>query len=221
MIKYQDAINAIEANRTAYDNPFLKDCVAYRHRNEHALIFREIQEEIDRLFYPHFISYHEDAEFIEKLIRLTMSKRILEVGMFSGFTTLHMLRAVYPDGHVTGIDNQKVYTSILDGFPDHFDFYQGDSVDVIRSLYGQRFDLVYIDSDHSPEHTMREVDELAEVTKSGSVFVFHDCNPSTDVGRILKSYVASGFFNGLILPSAHRLDVGVDNLPHLGVFIRQ
>jgi predicted O-methyltransferase YrrM len=217
MTSYQDALDAIEANRGAYLNPFLVQCNAYKHRTNNAEVFAEMQAEIDRLFYPHFISYHEDAEFIEKLIRLTMSNNILEVGMFSGFTTLHMLRAVLPFGHVTGIDNQKVYTSFLDRFY-NFKFVQGDSINAIMGLGQQIFDVVYVDSDHSGDHTRKELSALWGVTRPGSIFVFHDCAPGSEIHALLQDCPG---LNGLILPSADRLDVPKDQLPHLGVFIRQ
>lgn len=241
MKTYREALDEMEANKD-YANPFLPSVVAYQRRREHAVLFQDIQTQIEKLFYPQFISYPEDAEFIEALIRLTMSKRILEVGVYTGYTTLHMIRAVWPDGCVIGIDNQKVFPSLFDR-PDIrnvFAFMHGDTLVELQRLAGYRhdpFDLVYVDSDHSLEHTEKERQLLWNVTRPGSIFVFHDCPPQhrpTDLpesGQLytyLHGLVRQGLFRGLVLPSADRLDMqemlgaNYDRrcLPHLGVFIR-
>lgn len=240
MKTYREALDEMEAN-AHYVNPYLPRVTAYQRRIEHAVLFRLIQEQIEKLFYPQFISYPEDAEFIESLIRLTMSKRILELGMYTGFTTLHMIRAVYPDGHVTAIDNQKVYPSFFE-LPEVarcFLFRQGDTLDELIKLreVRQTFDLVFVDSDHSLDHTEKERQLLWNVTRPGSIFVFHDCPPQhqpndpPETGQLynyLHGLVRQGLFRGLVLPSADRLDLKEmhgdsyrrECLPHLGVFIR-
>lgn len=241
MKTYREALDEMEANKD-YANPFLPQVKAYTRRLEHKRLFDDIQDQIEKLFYPQFISYPEDAEFIEALIRLTMSKRILEVGMYTGFTTLHMIRAVYPDGHVVAIDNQKVFPSFFrrPEIQRCFDFMHGDTLDKLEGLRGPfegQFDLVYVDSDHSLEHTEKERQLLWNITRPGSIFVFHDCPPQhrpTDLpesGQLygyLHGLVRQGLFRGLVLPSADRLDMqemlgaNYDRrcLPHLGVFIR-
>lgn len=241
MKTYREALDDMEAN-AGYLNPYLPQVVAYHRRLEHAVLFRLIQEQIEKLFYPQFISYPEDAEFIEALIRLTMSKRILEVGMFTGFTTLHMIRAVIPDGHVVAIDNQKVFPSFFSNpeIARYFDFMQGDTLEKLAGLQGVfpgHFDLVFVDSDHSLEHTEKELELLFDITRPGSIFVFHDCPPqhrpedapqSGKLWNYLHGLVGQGVFKGLILPSADRLDMKEmlgasykrECLPHLGVFIR-
>lgn len=242
MKTYREALDEMEANAN-YANPFLPKAVAYQRRLEHAVLFKLIQDQIEKLFYPQFISYPEDAEFIESLIRLTMSKRVLELGMFTGFTTLHMIRAVYPDGLVCCIDNQEVYPSFFKQpeIAKCFAFYHGDTLEALHR-WSQLpnfppYDLVFVDSDHSLEHTEKERQLLWNVTRPGSIFVFHDCPPqhqphhapnSGQLWTYLYQCVANGWFKGLILPSADRIDVKEifgenykrECLPHLGVFIR-
>lgn len=240
MKTYREALDSMQIAGAAYENELLEYAEAYKRRMEHRVLFAQIAGHIRNLFYPHFISYPEDAEFIEALIRLTMSKRVLEVGCFAGFTTLHMIRAVYPDGMVVGVDQQAV----LPHYFEHpeikkcFKFIHGSTPEVLQQLQGSdAFDLVYVDSDHSVEHTEKERRELWNITRPGTVFVFHDCPPRHQPGdpygsgaiwQYLNGLVSQGVFRGLILPSAHRKDVQDsqgplyhrDLLPHLGVFIR-
>lgn len=240
MISYQEILDGIESNPD-YESPFRQEVTAYARRREHAAVFADIQRQIEKMFYPHFISYPEDAETIEALIRLTMARRVLELGTFTGFTTLHMIRGVYPDGLVVSIDNQKVYPSFF-GKPEIakcFRFMLGDTLQELEKLRGlDAFDLVYVDSDHSLEHTESERKLLWEITRPGSIFVFHDCPPQQQPGDLpesghvynyLQGLVAQGLFRGAVFPSADRMDVKEvfgplyrrECLPHLGIFIRR
>lgn len=239
MISYQEILDQIETNPD-YENPFATQITAYARRKEHAAVFAEIQRQIEKMFYPHFISYPEDAETIEALIRLSMAKRVLEVGMFTGFTTLHMIRGVYPDGMVVAIDNQKVYPSFFTRpeISQCFRFLLGDTHQVLADMAGSdAFDLVYVDSQHDLAHTERERELLWPITRPGTVFVFHDCPPqhqphdppeSGQIWHYLYGLVNKGLFRGGIFPSADRMDVREtfgpeyrrEILPHLGIFIR-
>lgn len=240
MKTYREALDEMEAN-AGYENPFLPQVTAYTRRREHAELFRQIQEQIEKLFYPQFISYPEDAETIEALIRLTMSKRVLEVGCYTGYTTLHMIRAVYPFGVVVAIDNQKVFPSFFyrPEIAKCFRFMYGDTLDQLARLpANEPFDFVYVDSDHSLEHTESERRLIWNITRPGTVFVFHDCPPkhrptdppeSGQLYNYLQGLVNQGLLKGAVFPSADRLDMQEimgagytrEVLPHLGIFIRR
>lgn len=220
-------------------SPFIHLTDHYTRRKRCAKIFEMIDKQIQQLFYPHFISYPEEAELIEALIRSTQSKKILEVGCYAGFTTLHMIRAIYPDGLVVAVDRQSVLPEIFrtEQFANCFRFYQGDTPEVFHYANGIIFDLVYIDSDHSAEHTEKEVRTLMQFTRPGTMFLFHDCSPklnpkdeygSAPVWTLLHNYVADGTFSGGIFQSVDRWDCKMqlgenydrDCLPHIGIFRR-
>ena len=55
----------------------------------------------------------------------------------------------------------------------YVDLVQGDSSTVIRSLPG-RFDVVFLDGDHSYEGVAADLDALAERVVRGGVVLFHD-----------------------------------------------
>lgn len=210
----------------------------YKRRRECADLFSHVQAKIESLFETHHVSYPEEAELIEALIRMTERRNILELGMRTGFATLHMIRAVNPHGRVTSIDKDRVFDeSFFNELP--FAFHQGDTVEVLRRLakLSLQYDFVYIDSDHSLEHTVAETEALMMVTKPGAIFVYHDCPEweqpdSNELGQVrvmLNGLCAAGVFTGLILPTSERLDLpqifgaGYDKRlrPHLGVFMRQ
>lgn len=220
----------------------------YKRRTEHKELFSAIEHEIREAFEYRFISYPEDAELIESMIRLTQAKRVLELGMYSGFTTLHMVRGIFPDGLVVSIDcNPAIEPNPIfarDDLKKCFRFVRGRTPEVITSpamadyrLEDNGFDLVYVDSDHSLAHTESERLALWPITHPGTVFIYHDCpkrtNPdSRETGAVynyLTGLVQNGVYRGAIFPSPDRIDVKEtfgakyhrDLLPHLGIFIRQ
>lgn len=236
MKSYQECLDDIKAGR---GNDFMDWVPRYKEREQYAPLFAEMEVLIRKMFYPQFISYPEEAEHIASLIRMTQRQNILEVGMFSGFTTLHMLKAVIPHGHVTAVDNQKVFPDFFDRpeIQKHFKFVHGNTPEVLEQLNGQVFDFVYVDSDHSPKHTGHEMERLLHLTVPGSIFAFHDCpsklRPEEAAGsgpmhQYINSLISSGLFRGMILPTCDRLDVKEqwgpqyqrELLPHMAVLIR-
>ncbi len=236
---YRECLDEAEADPD-FVSPFIHLTDHYARRKRHADMFEMIDKHIQQRFYPHFISYPQEAELIEALIRSTQSSKILEVGCFTGFTTMHMIRAIYPDGIVVAVDKQDVLPTFFKNSEVQkcFRFHQGETPEVFHRENGMLFDLVYIDSDHSPQHTAKEVDALMQFTYPGSMFVFHDCapklNPSDKYGsgpiwQLLYSYVTKGRFSGGIFPSVDRWDVKMqhgknyerDCLPHVGIFRRR
>lgn len=219
-------------------NPYAEQQAEWSRRHRTAALRKQITEKIESLFEIRFITPPETSEFIEAIITMTDSRRILEVGTHTGFTTLHMLRAVI------GKDGAKVVA--VEARPSHdkefwaqFDilqFVEGWTPAVLSQLSGQIFDLVFVDSDHSVEHTAKELDALWPITRTGTIFLFHDVpawqtpdNPKpVPVRDWLYSQVVSRRFHGLCLPSCEQLDCldawgkgyPRECNPGLGIFVR-
>lgn len=221
-------------------NDNLKLINSYSRKVEHAEVFAKIQDKIESLFDWRWISYPEESELIAAVIRNSEAKNILELGMFTGFSTLHMIRAVYPTGKVTSIDARICHDVEFFNQPDIakcFEFINGKTPDIFPALKGRMFDLVFIDSDHSVEHCEKEVFGLFPYTKPGSIFMFHDLpriqRPTDTESCALWKWAYGlkdrGFFEGVILPSCYRIDCAKefgenynrDLNPHMGIFIRR
>ncbi|HEY8296944.1 MAG TPA: class I SAM-dependent methyltransferase [Candidatus Baltobacteraceae bacterium] len=54
----------------------------------------------------------DQVQFMQMLIRLTGAKRVLEVGVFTGYSALGMALALPEDGHLVACDVSEEYTSI-------------------------------------------------------------------------------------------------------------
>jgi hypothetical protein len=200
----------------------------------------ELTAKIEATFEPRIITPPETAEVIEALVTCSGVKRILEVGMYSGFTSMHILRAIVgTETILTCIDCSPSFDREFFAQPalaPNFRFVEGRTPEIITSLVGQAFDFVFIDSDHSPEHNEMERLALMKVTRTGSIWLFHDIpewrrpdEQFTSPGRAwVNGLVASGFMRGLAFPTCEQLDCvnmwghGYPQqcAPHLGIFIR-
>jgi predicted O-methyltransferase YrrM len=245
-----DAVNAalgLNADRSNYGrgilpNPFASQCKEWARRKAHAATIALITEKIEALFEPRFITPPETAGFIEALITMSDARRVLEVGTHTAFGTLHMLRAIIgkEGAGLVSIDSRPTHDRAFFALPQiapWFTHVAGSTPEVLKKLHGSYFDLVFVDSDHSVEHCEKERLALMEITKPGSIWLFHDVprwqsptnrTPPPVVGWLDK-LVQEGFFKGLVLPTCEQLDCLAmwgpgyppQCNPHLGCFIRQ
>src|SRR4026207_98228 len=107
----------------------------FQRRHINAAFFQEIETEIQRLFEPLYITYPATSRFIESLIEMSECRNILELGMYTGFTALHMIRAVYPHGKVTAIEGNPEIA------PGPF-FQRPDAQQVFRFLRGRTAEIL-------------------------------------------------------------------------------
>ncbi len=223
-------------------NPFVHMSKEWMRRKEFATERSMIDQKIEALYEPRFITHPETSELIGSLVTMMDAKKVLEVGMYSGFTTLHMIKAVYgkPGAQVTSIDCNPAHDREFFEKPEitkHFRFIHGWTPAAIEALKGENFDLVFIDSDHSVEHSNKERAALEKVTGPGCMWVFHDVprhptpgnTEEPPIRRWLQDLVNDGYLKGLCVPSPEQPDcletfgAGYDQLcnPGLGIFIRQ
>jgi predicted O-methyltransferase YrrM len=221
-------------------NPFVKQQKEWERRKKFSDSRKVITEKIESIFEPRFITPPETSELIESIITITDSRTILELGVCTGFTTLHMLRAIYgkPGARIVAVDARPAHDkSFWDKFQNYLQFVEGWTPQVLENLTGSMFDLVFVDSDHSVEHTAVELGALWPITRKGTIFLFHDVpewqTPTNRVHPPVRDYlfskVADGTFQGGMLPSCEQLDCldvygegyPMQCNPGLGIFIRK
>jgi predicted O-methyltransferase YrrM len=99
----------------------------------------------------------EEAQLLALLVRISGAKRILEIGTFTGYSTLAMAEALSDDGKIVAVDKNEEWTSRAKrswndaGVQDKIDLRIGNGPDVLESLYAEKgegyFDFVFIDAD--------------------------------------------------------------------------
>jgi caffeoyl-CoA O-methyltransferase len=93
-----------------------------------------------------------EGQFLGALVRSTRAKRILELGTFTGYSSISMALALPPDGRVITCDVNAETTEIARryateaGVADRIEYRTGPALETIAQLEGE-FDLVFIDAD--------------------------------------------------------------------------
>src|SRR3954454_1487776 len=93
-----------------------------------------------------------EGQFLQTIVRSTRAKRILELGTFTGYSSISMALALPADGHVITCDVNEETTAIARryaeeaGVADRIEYRLGPALDTIAELDGP-FDLVFIDAD--------------------------------------------------------------------------
>jgi predicted O-methyltransferase YrrM len=93
-----------------------------------------------------------EGRFLEFLVRATGARRVLELGTFTGYSSLSMARGLPEGGRVVTLDVNPDTTAVARryaeeaGLADRIDFRNGPGLDLLRDVEGP-FDLVFIDAD--------------------------------------------------------------------------
>lgn len=99
----------------------------------------------------------DQGQFMALLVKLMGAKKILEIGTFTGYSTLWMALALPPDGQLVTCDMSKEDTEIAQrywqaaGLADTIDLHLAPALETLDSLLsmGQSstFDFIFIDAD--------------------------------------------------------------------------
>jgi predicted O-methyltransferase YrrM len=93
-----------------------------------------------------------EGQFLATLVRLRGARRILELGTFTGYSSISMASALPPDGSIITCDVDPKATAIArrymdeSGYGDRIEIRLGPALESIETLEGP-FDLVFIDAD--------------------------------------------------------------------------
>src|SRR4029079_2873699 len=93
-----------------------------------------------------------EGAFLSFLVTMTNAKRVLEVGTFTGWSSIAMARALPPGGSIVTCDVNEETTAVARrfaeeaGVADRIDFRVGPGIETRGALEGP-FDLAFIDAD--------------------------------------------------------------------------
>ncbi len=150
----------------------------------------------------------EQGTFMAMLVELMGARRILEVGTFTGYSSLCMARALPPDGRLITCDVSDDFTSIArrywekGGVADRIELRLGPGLESLRSLPTDPvFDLGFIDADKPsyPDYYEEILERLRpgglialdNVFWSGQVANPHDESPNTVALREINDRIAA------------------------------
>jgi predicted O-methyltransferase YrrM len=120
-------------------------------------IMRELHEETAKLPQAGMQTGADQVQFLQMLVRLIGARRCIEVGVFTGYSSLGVAMVLPRDGRVVCCDVSEEYTAVARrywnkaGVADKIDLYLAPATqtldELIRSGEAGRYDFAYIDAD--------------------------------------------------------------------------
>jgi len=97
---------------------------------------------------------HDEGEFLTMLVRLVRARRAVEVGVFTGYSSLCIARGLPADGHLLACDVSEEWTSIARrywsraGVADRIELRLAPALETLRALpVDESIDFAFIDAD--------------------------------------------------------------------------
>jgi caffeoyl-CoA O-methyltransferase len=101
---------------------------------------------------PQMMVGHIEGAFLAFLVAMTNAKRVVEVGTFTGWSSIAMAGALPPGGSIVSCDINEETTAVARryaeeaGVADRIEYRLGPAVETLATLDGP-FDLAFIDAD--------------------------------------------------------------------------
>src|SRR5579884_1551237 len=101
---------------------------------------------------PQMMVCNVEGAFLSFLVAMTKAKRVLEIGTFTGWSSIAMARALPEDGTIVSCDIDEETTAVARryaeeaGVADRIEYRLGPAVETLATLDGP-FDLAFIDAD--------------------------------------------------------------------------
>src|ERR1041384_1331288 len=97
---------------------------------------------------------HDEGEFLTMLVRLIGARRAVEVGVFTGYSSLCIARGLPTDGHLLACDVSEEWTSIAQRYwtraavADRIELPLAPALETLRALPNEEaIDFAFIDAD--------------------------------------------------------------------------
>jgi len=120
-------------------------------------VLKLLREETARHTHSNMQIAPEQGQFMALLVELIGARKILEVGVFTGYSSTSLALALPPDGHITACDISEEFTAVARrywdqaGVSDKIDLRLGPALDTLDSLIAEgrsgSYDLAFIDAD--------------------------------------------------------------------------
>jgi predicted O-methyltransferase YrrM len=126
------------------------------------------------------------GDFLAALISMVGAKRVLEIGVFEGETSIKMIEAM-PDGsYFVGNDITDYRKRLLKKSGVVVDLLMGNSINVISQFEDEFFDLIFVDADHSWDHILPEFQEVERIISKTGVIAYHDAIHIADIAQLMQ-----------------------------------
>jgi caffeoyl-CoA O-methyltransferase len=164
---------------------------------------RETRETLD---FPGMMVGTLEGRFLEMLVFARRPRRVLEIGTFSGYSSLAMAAALPPGGRITTCELSPVHAEAArkhiaaSPYADRIEVIEGPAIDTVPSLPGP-FDFVFIDADKTsylsyyeavlPKLAVGGIIAADNTLWSGNVVKDTDQSPDTQAIRAFNDTVVA------------------------------
>jgi caffeoyl-CoA O-methyltransferase len=129
------------------------DEYAEAHTTPSGELYRRLAAEThEKTTAPQMMVGEVEGRFLEFLVRSTGAKRVLELGTFTGYSSLSLARGLAEGGRVVTCDVNEETTAIARryaeeaGLADRIEYRVGPGLETLADLEGP-FDLIFVDAD--------------------------------------------------------------------------
>ena len=148
---------------------------AHDHTKPESELFRRLREETFReMQYPQMQVGRLEGQFLKMLVRLTGARRVLEIGMFTGYSALMMAEGLPDDGHLITCDvNPKAEAIARRYFAESkhghkIEIRMGPALETIKTIT-EPLDFVFIDADKT--NYLNYYEAAMPLVRSGGLIV--------------------------------------------------
>ena len=130
----------------------LDDYVVKHSEKEPDLLYSLNRETHLKVLQPRMLSGHFQGRVLSMFSKMIRPKNVLEIGTYTGYSTLCFLEGLAEDGKIITIDINYELEDLTckyfneSGRCDAIDYRIGNALDIIPTL-NEKFDLVFIDAD--------------------------------------------------------------------------
>ena len=120
----------------------------------------------------------EQGQFLEIITKISKAKTCLEIGRFTGMSTLFLARGLPSTGKIITVDNSDEFLSFakkfwsLDNVSSKIESIIGEGVEVMQSMIDRKhiFDLIFIDADKNNYPNYYEL-SLSLLSSNGIIII--------------------------------------------------
>ena len=149
----------------------LEEYVIEHTSKEDELLYKLHRETYLKVLQPRMLSGHFQGRVLSMISKMIRPSRILELGTYTGYSSLCLAEGLTKNGHLHTIDKNEERQDFVQSFIDRSNFAQqitqhiGNAMEVIPQL-NESWDLVFIDADK--ENYLNYYNLVLPTLKSGS-----------------------------------------------------
>ena len=135
---------------------FISDKLAdYLNKNsekEPEILFRLSKETHQKILQPRMLSGHIQGRFLSFISKIKSPDKILEIGTYTGYSTICLAEGLSEDGKIDTIDKNKELIKIQNkyfeqsGYRKNIIQHTGNALDLLKNL-NEKYDIIFIDAD--------------------------------------------------------------------------